>query len=244
MHRRAAGLLIALLASPAAVALQAQAPPTRLVLGTYADAVQAEVGEGVLREAYRRIGITIEVQRLAGDVALGRSAAGEVDGDILRVDGISESFPDLVQVPIPVTYIEVAVYARDSVIRALDWRDLEGLRVATVRGLMALERSVGDLRVRLVDTFAELYPLLGSGQVDAIVAPVDQTELAMARGTRRLVRGDLLGTFLLYHYLNRRHAALVPRIEPVLKSMLLDGTMARIRQTTEARLRSGAVVRR
>jgi len=68
-------------------------------------------------------------------------------------------------------------------------------------------------------------------------------DIALRRGTQGVVRNGMLSSFLLYHYLNRRHAALVPRIEQVLKDMLLDGTIARIRERTVARLRSGVGVR-
>jgi polar amino acid transport system substrate-binding protein len=95
-----------------------------------------------------------------------------------------------------------------------------------------------------VDTYAELYPLLLHGDVDAIVAPVLQSEVTLGRNTHGVVRNGLLASFLLYHYLNRRHADLVPRIEQVLKDMLLDGTTARIRDATVTRLLSGTGVRR
>lgn len=222
----------------------AQTLPSRhLVLATYEDAVpEADIGVRIMTEAYRRLGITIEVRRFAAELATQRSSSGAVDGEVLRLDGLDQRYPDLVQVPVPVSLLEVAVYSRDSTRHVTAWQDLTGLNVAAVRGVTAVERAIGDLHVRQVDTYAELYPLLVRGEVDAIIAPVLQTRLTLGT-TRGVYRNGLLGTYLLYHYLHRKNAALVAQVEPVLKTMLLDGTIARIQAAQLAALAAGRPAR-
>jgi polar amino acid transport system substrate-binding protein len=90
----------------------------------------------------------------------------------------------------------------------------------------------------MVDTHEELFALLADGAVDAVVATELSGLVALSRQTAGAGarQAGVLDSYLRYHYLHRRHAALVPEIERVLKTMLLDGTIARIRAATVARL--------
>jgi polar amino acid transport system substrate-binding protein len=229
-------LLAAALVLPAVAT--AQARPDRLVLATVQDDAGVEVSIAVLQEAYRRVGIAVTIERFAGDVALQRSTSGATDGDVARADGLTLRYPDLAQVPIPIDYTDIAVFARDSALRIRTVDELRRLRVAVVRGVPAIERTIGDLPVRMVDTYDELFALLAAREVDAVVATELAGRVALARGLAGAgaVRAGILDSYLRYHYLHRRHAALVPEVERVLRAMLLDGTVARIRAATVERV--------
>ena len=235
-------LLAALCCVAVPAAVQAQRP-THLVVAAYNDAAESKIAFAVLREAYRRLGITLEIQQFAGDVGNDRINSGAVDGMLARSDGIEARFPNVVQVGVPVVYVDVAVYSRDSTLRVRDWRDLSNVTVATVRGMFYLERSVGDLHVRFVDTYGELYPLLLNRQVDAVVTSDLQMRMTLRPMPQGIVRNNILASYMLYHYLHNKHAELVPEVERVLKDMLTDGTVARLREATVADIASGRVAR-
>lgn len=233
--RAMAGLLL-LLMSSAVAARQPATLPTHIVLGTVLDSREVDVGINVLREAYRRAGITVEIRRYAGDAALRKANAGEVAGDVHRIDGIGGMWPNLIQVPIPINYFEIAVYSRNPQFHPQSWRDLKSMQLGIVRGVVAVESSVRDLNVHKVDTYEELFRLVGRGEVDAIAVPVIVfDERAELHGNPAgLVRNNVMDSYLLYHYLNRNYANLVPVIQPILRQMLSDGTIARIRKSTYA----------
>jgi ABC-type amino acid transport substrate-binding protein len=222
--------------------LRAQHLPASLSLVTVEDSYEAEIGIAVLVEAYERLGVEIGVERLAGDLALRRSSSGGADGEVHRIDGITGEYPTLVQVGIPINYIEVGVFSRDPELEPRSWLDLQGLEVGIVRGIIAAERLTHRLDVRRVDTYEELLALLDRGQVDAIVTPLINTEVALIRGAldEGVHMNGVMDTYLLYHYLHEEHAPLVPAIEAILKEMLIHGRVAQIRSETLERIRRRA----
>lgn len=219
-------------------AAHAQTHPRAITLATVADSREVDVGVNVLLEAYSRIGVTVSVRRLPGDMALQASNAGEVAGEVHRIDGIMERFPNLVQVPVPINYFDIAVYSRNPAFRPAVWRDLAPLRIGVVRGVLAIEQATRGMKVRQVDTYEELFPLLVRGEVDAIAAPVVAALDAIKRHPELtgIAQNAILDSYLLYHYLHRDHAFLIPVIQPVLMAMLRDGTTASIRERTYADL--------
>jgi polar amino acid transport system substrate-binding protein len=235
-------LLGAATACASAAPLRGQSLPEKVSLVTVEDSYEVEIGIAVLGEAYGRVGIDVEVERLPGDLALRRSASGQAHGEVHRIDGIAEEYPSLIQVSIPINYIEVGVYSRDPELAPRSWTDLLGLEVGIVRGIIAAERLTDRLEVRRVDTYEELLGLLARGEVDAIVTPLINTEVALLRG--ELADGvhmnGVMDTYLLYHYLHEDHALLLPIIEPVLKDMLVRGRVTEIRSETLDRIRRDA----
>lgn len=233
--RLVAGLILLVLGGVVA-AQQPAKLPSHIVLGTVMDSREVDVGINVLREAYRRAGITVEIRRYAGDTALRKANAGEIAGDVHRIDGIGEAWPNLVQVPIPINYFEIAVYSRNPQFHPVAWRDLKNMQLGIVRGVVAVEASARDLNVHKVDSYDELFRLVGKNEVDAIAVPVvafdERTELH--GNPAGLVRNTVMDSYLLYHYLNRNYAHLVPVIQPILRQMLSDGSIARIRKSTYA----------
>lgn len=225
-----------LLSLPGAASLGAQAP-TRLVLSTVGEAVETQVAEQVLTEAYRRMGITIVTERFTGDIGIDRANSAMVDGEVLRINGTERTYANLVQVPIPLGYLDVVVYAKDPALRVRGWQDLRTERVGTVRGVMAVDRAIGDLKVRMVDTYPELFSLFAAGEVDVVIVatmdPMLAQRLVPALGAARIAA--ILDTYLAYHYLHEGRANLIPQLEPILKRMLLDGSIARVRAAVVAR---------
>lgn len=236
-HRLIASLTSVLLLATAGMAL-AQPRPQKITLAAVAEARDVDVGVNVLRAAYGRLGIEIEVQRHAGEIALQKSNSGEVAGEVHRIDGIRERYPNLVQVPVPISYLDIAVFSKKPDFRPSAWRDLAPLRVGIVRGVVALEGATRGLKTRQVDTYAELFPLLLRGEVDAVAAPVVVALdwLRRSQASPESLGATVLDSYLLYHYLHKSHAFLIPQVEPILRQMLRDGTIARIRAETYADL--------
>jgi polar amino acid transport system substrate-binding protein len=234
-------LSLAMIGSRAGL-LEAQPLPASLSLVTVEDSYEVEIGIAVLTEAYERLGVELEVERLPGDLALRRSSSGAADGEVHRIDGIEGDYPSLVQVGIPINYIEVGVYSRDPEFEPRSWLDLQHLDVGIVRGILAAERLTDRLDVRRVDTYEELIALLQRDQVDVIVTPLINTEVALIRGALddSVYMNGVMDTYLLYHYLHEEHTALVPVVETILKEMLAHGRVAEIRAETVERIRRRA----
>lgn len=192
------------------------------------------VGIAVLTEAYSRLGMMVVPEVMAGDLALRTSTSGGCDGEVHRIDGITHRFPTLHQIPVPINYIELAIYSKDPLFKPREWLDLGSRPVGIVRGILAAERATRGLMVREVDTYDELIKLLVQDDVQAIVAPRIEIDLALASGRspQNIVLNAVLDTHLLYHYLHLDRIKLAEQIQPVLKSMLMEGEITLIRTRT------------
>lgn len=227
-----ATLAALLLATPASPRAQ------ELVFSTIEGSPDVEVVVAVLREAYARLGIDIVVQRLPANEALRRSSSGEVDGEVSRIDGVARDYPNLIQVPVPVGYIQGAVFSRDVDLHLAGWHSLRPYRVGRVSGVLFAERGTRGFDTIVAEDYQELIDLLLADRVDLIVAPYINGRVAIRNhpdGAELKLNG-IIETFLLYHYLHARHADRATAVAEVLKSMLRDGTMREIFDRTVASL--------
>lgn len=225
------------------LAVMAQTLPQTLTLVTVEDSLETEIGINVVREAYARIGIEVEIRKYAGRIALEKSNSGEVDGEVHRIDGIQNEFSNLVQVPIPINYFEIAIYSKNPDLSLTSWFDLAPYEIGIVRGVIAVERGTRGMEVRKVDSYAELIQLLLDDDVQVMASPEINTRVLLAgkEYSGQIVMNGVMETYLLYHYLHRKNEHLVSVIRPVLKSMLLDGTIARIIRETNRKLEENAL---
>lgn len=188
----------------------------------------------VLKEAYRRIGIEIRREVFPIGRSLLSSNTGKTDGEMGRVMGISDKFTNLVIVPVAVMHTAIEAFSlkeRDISIEN-GWPDLAPHAVATLRGILIIERNADRHRLRYsrLETSEQLFRTLLKGRYDVVIT--DRTKAMDALGVlkregsaigriRRLVPPLL--PIKLYHYLHRRHRQLIPRIEASLKEMEREG---------------------
>ena len=201
-----------------------------------AETADARAATAVLTEVYGRLGIEIEVEYLNGKLALARADSGIYDGDVQRIDGVAAVFPNLVQVSIPVNYLEGMAFANKRDIQIGNWHDLRTHRVGIVRGILFAEQGTQNMVALRAESYEQLLGLLAQDSIDVAVIPrIHGLVTSRALGNTARNRGGILPsnavleTLFLYHYLNKRHQGLVIRLERELKQMLRDGTTKDIR---------------
>ena len=233
---RRCAILLLLLVLCGSVA--AEETPQPVVIAYIADSVDHHTGRAVLEEAYERLGIPVTFRGFQADEALAASNGGEVDGELQRIDGIQHRFKNLVQVPIPLNYIQVVAFSKAYRFPILGWHSLKPYTVGIVEGIQFAERGTEGMDVRVAKTYPELMTWVDEGEVDVGVVPRISGLVALRRSTHPEVKEmqGVLETLFAYHYLHRSRADLKPRLSKVLKAMLLDGTILRLRKETHARL--------
>lgn len=191
----------------------------------------ANAGEAVLREAYKRLGIDIVIERMQGRKALEASNSGEVDGEVQRIDGITRSFKNLLQIPIPINYLEGTVFSKRYNFPIQGWFSLEPYRVGIVKGILFAERGTKGMDVRVADDYPELVGMLENDEIDVAVMPRINGRVALKQSDAKDIRelDGVLETLMLYHYLHRKHEHLVPKLTKQLKEILLDGATLKLR---------------
>jgi len=209
-----------------------------LRLSSVEGSADANAAEAVLRAAYARLGIDIVIERLQGQKALEASNSGTADGEVQRIDGITRSFKNLIQIPIPINYLEGTVFSKRYNFPIQGWFSLEPFRVGIVKGILFAERGTKGMNVHVADDYPALVKLLENDQIDVAVMPRINGRVAIkqsdAKGIREL--GGVLETLMLYHYLHQKHKDLVPKVTKQLKEILLDGVTRQLRTKAHEKL--------
>lgn len=203
-----------------------------LILGAVKGSSDVNAGVAVIREAYRRLGVDIEIRWLQSSESLDLSNTGVIDGEIQRIDGISRMFENLIQVHVPVNFIQGVVFGRTDSVVVRGWHSLKPYRVGIVKGIVFAEEGTADLPdVKRFDSYEELFTGIRDGLVDVGVMPRVNGILLQRQGIKNVVEiPGVLEHIFLYHYLNKKHADLVPRLTRTLKDMLEDFSTQSLRE--------------
>lgn len=198
----------------------------------------------IYREAFRRLGIPMEIEHYT----LARRAAlveeGIADGETSRVYGYGDGRPNLIRVEESLIDLSFALYTAKPDLRVERFEDLRDTRylVEYRRGILICEKTVKKWvpaeRISDVPTQQQGLKKLVAGRtdlycdIDVYVRQELQTpEFKGVTGVRKAIGiGEAVPT---YPFINKKHAALAPRLAAVLKQMKAEGLIETYRRQVE-----------
>jgi ABC-type amino acid transport substrate-binding protein len=198
------------------------------------------VGGEILKAAYGRLGITVELVDLPAKRALAESSQGRVDGEVHRILAVQSEYPSLIPVRPSINYIEPSAFVKQREFPVDGWSSIAPYSIGIVRGVGSSERGTNGMsKVEAVATMDQLMQMLASGRID--VAVNDRFSGVLVNKKLRLdtvVRplSPALEHIPLYHFLHERHRDLVPRVEKVLRDMEASGELERLRREITLRM--------
>jgi len=209
-----------------------------LVLATIENTPNGRIGASILKRAYARIGINVEIYQTSGQRGLMLSSTGAVDGEVVRFGVVGIKHPALRRVDVPLVQFEMTVFVRDDQSSADIVGNLASLRVGHLAGTVKLVDLTKDFRdVWRASSNRELFEMLSAGHLDAVISDTVAGRVALSRlglsGITEL-KPPLVHDNL-YHFLHEKHVHLLPEITRVLRTMSQSGEM---RAATEAEIRS------
>lgn len=215
-----------------AVHQSCQAQTTRLSLTTGAlPPITASPGhpgfiDQLARIAFKRVGVDVDVTAVPTERSLINVNAGLDDGDIFRVAGVEKDYPNLIRIPEKTLDNEFVAYSMSADIQIRTWADLKPYSVAFATGWKPFERNVVGVRqLTRTPSIHELLPLLANGRADVVLLDRWQGQWIVHQGGYKVHRIEPpLARFEMFMYLNKKHAALVPRVAEALAAMKADGT--------------------
>ncbi len=199
----------------------------------YLDLVYRELGE--------RTGLNFVIQPLSGERALVNANDGIDDGDVCRVAGLDKIYPNLVRVPELLMSAQIKVFSRYANFVVTGADSLKPYDVAILTGWKIVERTViGTHSLLKLETFEQLFDMLDKGRVDLAVAEEMMSKQVIKDMGLRTIQ--VLNPALLqvdwYLYLNKKHAALVPKLTEAIRKMRQDGTLQKLQTQVLDRYRS------
>lgn len=203
-----------------------------VVLVTPLNSVDTIISEVILRTAYKRIGINVEIRKLPAERALRMADAGNVTGEVQRIFGIEKTYTNLLRVDPFINFLEATVFARDKDLVIKNADDLQGYRVCIIRGIKFAERLTKGMDVLETKDYTMLFKMLDSGRCDLALSPKFNGlyNLKLNGIERAYPLSPALERFDLFHYLHKNQKSLIPQIQNILTTMRESGELARIRE--------------
>ena len=213
---------------------QVAASVGRLVLVAAESTVDTVISEVILREAYARLGIKIDILKVPAERALRMANRGDVAGDAQRIDGLSETYPNLIKVSPPINFISGTAFSKTASFSIDGWDSLRPYRIGIIRGIKFAEQNTVGMDRHLVGNYESLLKMLDRGRIDVMVSPylngLFQIRQLGANSEGVSALEPPISHIDLFHYLHVRHELLVERISNVLETMRATGELAAIRQ--------------
>ncbi|WP_256077662.1 ABC transporter substrate-binding protein [Massilia sp. YIM B04103] len=230
--RRRTLLNLALLAYLPALSAYGASKPMRVSTLLETDPA-TDIAEQVLREAYRRLGMNLDVVRLPAERALVSANDGMMDGELYRKIGIERDYPNLMIVPIPLLTYEIVIFTLGTSFVVSGWESLRPFTIGFIRGIKIVEQNTQGMHIEPVATMMQALQKMTMGRTDVVVGN-RVSGLAMAKTLKLAdirVLQPPLATFPVFHYLHKKHEALIPKLSAVLQQMQKDKVIERIQKT-------------
>lgn len=194
-----------------------------------------EAAGEILIEAYNRLGITVSIDQFPAKRSLNEANIGNTDGDVARIPGTENKFPNLIPVPTPIIHFKGVAFTK-SVKRPINtWSDLSNYRIGIIRGVRYSEINTKDMNRILASDMTHLFLLLMKGRIQFAVA-VQEAGLAEIQNnypdSGMHIVGDPLFSSPLHHFVHKKIAHLIPKLDAVLKDMEQSGRLEEIYQST------------
>ncbi len=189
----------------------------------------SDIEERVLREAFKRIGVPVQFEGLPLLRLIEMANDGKIDGDSGRIAEIAKRFPNLVLVPTPICRVDVAVYGRAEDFAKRTRSEIARMNIGIARGVFVLAKYSQGMKVVEAQNTEAITNMLVARRIDAAMTVYFDTEVEL-RGKQNhgMVRWPWLwGSEPLHCLLNRRHFALVPKLDEALAAMAREGLIRR-----------------
>lgn len=186
----------------------------------------------IIREMYSRLGKTIRIKYFPFARAIVTSNSGEADAELLRKAGIQKKFPNLMMVSVPIGYVEWVVFTKNKDLSVSGWESLKPYSIDYVRGVKYIEDNTKGMKVHAVATTEQAFKKLEIGRTDVVIVELFSGKKVLNELKLNNIRifDPPISRIPFYHYVNTRHAALVPKMEEILKQLEKEGFMKAVKE--------------
>ncbi len=190
------------------------------------------LAQRLLTEAYRRLDVAVRFELAPPERSLLRANAGDYDGDVFRVAGMTERYPNLRMVPVPLAQVEFVAFSKRVDFKPRGWESLRAYSLLVQLGIKRVEDATQGMNRTVATTKESMFRMLDADRADLAVD-------ARVQGVRELKKLGLTGikvlepaleTVPVYHYLHKKHEALVAPLAEALQRMEQQGRSKAIRQ--------------
>ncbi len=206
--------------------------PTKNVRVAISDQ-ESLIMDRIVSYALLRSGYEAVFSRLGMRTAINSTNQGDTDILATQAKGLEKIYPNLVMIPIPVSYADIIVYTKvGSNLHFNSWEDLAGLRVAYYEKNYYIETNIPSTVKESVGVNENeyIYDLLVNNEVDVLVLPL--TEIMDRILPQGIEVNSIIERVTTYSYINKDNIELVSILTEAYTQMIQDGTMKNIKEQT------------
>lgn len=184
----------------------------------------------VATEAFRRAGVELRLIKLPAERGLINANAGIEDGDMVRIAGLEQQYPNLIRVPEKLLDWEFIAFSKNKAIAA-NWEAIRQRSVGHIRGWKIYEKNMaGAQQVITADDPAQLFQLLEHNRIEVALYArwMGQAHIKQQQMKEIQALAPPLATHAMFIYLHKRHADRVPKIAEALRALKREGFYQRI----------------
>ena len=188
----------------------------------------------ILKEAYARIGIKIKFETLPAERSLDLANKGVTDGELARIPGLQNQYPNLIQVPVSIAPNRVFAYSKKHNFPVTGWQSLKPYKIDIIFGSKFLEqRSKGYQATKVKSDYQGLQKL-SAGRSDFYVGLFGiKCSINKHNFTDIKMLTPALDDMSMYHYMHKRHKHIADKLTVVLKQMKQNGEMELMQEQQE-----------
>lgn len=231
-----AGLALALiLGRSAAHAEPAAEPPAerplRLIVSPAASPRGDAIADAAIALLMRQAGLRYTLTREPVARALASFRAGQYDADMLRMERFDRIVPGAVRVDPHLLSTTIQSFSRDPALAPRSWGELEGWRVAHVRGVKLIELGLaGRAGVEITNSAEACLGMVAMGRADLCLlnAEWDYKPPAVVGGVR--LHRSVLTRAPLHVWLapSPQAPALAQRLSAAMRAIVASGELGRV----------------
>jgi len=183
------------------------------------------------RQAYREIGYEVELKIYPIKRSYIQADFDKVDGVLIAAASILKKHKNLVSVPVVLSQVDLVVYsiAKDFVVDGPS--SLKPYKIGLMRGYVQSHALTEGMARQTVDGYKALFSLLQIGRVDVAIVLRREAERFLAANPKYSDVKALsppLFSVPMYHFLNKRHQNLIPKIAPVMQRLIEDKVLEKL----------------
>ncbi|MCP4024107.1 MAG: amino acid ABC transporter substrate-binding protein [Desulfobacteraceae bacterium] len=206
--------------------------PDTITLSQHLKGLGVKLSDRMISEAYRRVGVPLEIEHMPSKRALVFANDGVTDGEAQRIKNINKHYPNLIRVPVAYMWAEQVVLSKNVDFKVDGCESLRPYNIGLRLGVIAMEECTKGMKAISVAKVDQLFYMLDAGRIDVIASGGKLFllgELSKTNYKGMKVLSPPLKRIPLYHFLHKKHKDFVPVITKVFQAMEKEGYFIRER---------------
>lgn len=214
---------------------------SELKFSTFVNQSLFHICSEIVTEIYSRLDYEVSIIEMSSMRAIKESEAGRTDGEVGRMYSYSDICSEVIAVPTPYYGADTTAFVRsDSGISGVTVENLNQFSVARISGVLNTDLLTSEVE--------ETFDFLTIEDMLRFLQYRDDADLALVNrigGLIALRKYEINGIVPLsppivrrdiYHFVNKKNAALVPRLNSMIKELKSSGELDEIIQRAEERV--------